>query len=380
MLIFCIVVTSGCSLQEGITSSITPTPLPITPTRTNQNQIGTHLPTNTPGKPTTPIATPSPKTSNQWAPISPSNISGLATITVITHTEKIDDVYWSLDGTYLGVLTPQTLYVHEIPSFQSARSNKMPRRSQFFGPVTHKGDILAFRTGEGTLNLWDVQTSRVTRVFEWPRFYLLTIAIHPDGDRIARAGEGYYEDGASKVIEIIDSEQGNILSTIRAHENTICGLAFSPGGEWLASSACGRDAKYNVVSVWDAISGNLLYTLPGYYTNWVFVDFSHKGGLLAVIADNHNIRLWDTHHRKWVTELGNYSQSPRRLQFNPNDELVLGIFDGGVLTILDVKTGQRLYNYEDFHDEILGASFSPGGQYLATMHSNGRIQIWGIVK
>ena len=72
---------------------------------------------------------------------------------------------------------------------------------------------------------------------------------------------------------------------LRGHSNFVHEVAFAPDGTWLASA--GED---RCVTIWDAQSGDELWTLRGHSAAVTDVRFSDNGIVSA--SDDGSVRLW----------------------------------------------------------------------------------------
>ncbi len=77
------------------------------------------------------------------------------------------------------------------------------------------------------------------------------------------------------------------VRTLKGHTGSVCSLAFSPDGKFLAS---GSDDK--TIKIWRVSDGSIVQTLKE-HTDWVnSIAFSPDGKLLASGSRDGTIRLW----------------------------------------------------------------------------------------
>jgi len=99
------------------------------------------------------------------------------------------------------------------------------------------------------IKVWEVSTGGTLMTLCGDTFRgVRGIAVSPDGERIAAAGEN---------IRVLDLSTGKELMTLRGHQHIVDFVAFSPDGKRIVSSSRDGSAK-----VWDAITGSELITLP----------------------------------------------------------------------------------------------------------------------
>jgi WD40 repeat protein len=137
---------------------------------------------------------------------------------------------------------------------------------------------LASASWDGTVKLWDVQTSEPRRTLRGPVAQPWSIAYAPDGKTLA-AG---YEDGS---VVLWDPATGKEGSKFR-HPAPVKSVAFAPDGKALAAGC-----EDGVVRVWDAATGKERAALK-HGTEVAAVAFSPDGKTLAS-AGGSEVRLWD---------------------------------------------------------------------------------------
>ncbi|MGB7084594.1 MAG: NB-ARC domain-containing protein, partial [Phormidesmis sp.] len=156
------------------------------------------------------------------------------------------------------------------------------------------------------LTLYDVNftNSDLSRsVFNQPFGSIRTVAFSPaaDSESSTNAVAGSVTEGAVLATGDTNSEiwlwqtdmsstSGDIkshIATLQGHENWVCSVAFSPGGEHLMSGSADRTIK-----LWDVKTGECLQTLEG-HSNWVMsVAFSPDGERLVSGSADRTIKLW----------------------------------------------------------------------------------------
>ena len=107
-----------------------------------------------------------------------------------------------------------------------------------------------------------------------------SVAFSPDGTRIATASA----DGTAKVW---DAATGQELFTLVGHTRGVTSVVFSPDGTQIATGSADKTAR-----VWEAATGKLLQTLLGHTEGVTSVAFSPDGTHLAAASLDGTTRLY----------------------------------------------------------------------------------------
>ncbi len=149
-------------------------------------------------------------------------------------------------------------------------------------------------------------------------------------------------------------------------------IAFSPDGSVLATSG-----DFLSVHTWDAQTGAALEAFGGHTAAIRTVTFLDKH-LLASVADDQSIRVWDT-NPGWILErtIGNIddpnlvAHRVTSVDFNTDSSQLL-IASGipsrrGELQVFNVADGSRVLYLPQAHDDVIyAAKFSPDGKRIAS--------------
>src|SRR5262249_35417869 len=202
-----------------------------------------------------------------------------------------------------------------------------------------------------------------------------SVAFSPEGSRLA-SGSGDH------TVKVWDAQTGQELFTIKGQGGSVYGVAFSPDGQRLASSVDGT------VKLWDAQNGQEAIALRGHKRGIRSVAFSPDGQRLASGALDSTAKVWNAQTGQALYSLEGFcfvnsvafSPDGRRLAcargFYPFPKKQL--FDDGV-KIWDAQTGQELLTWNGpvpsapFGLATVSVAFSPDGKRLASVCSSGRV-------
>jgi WD40 repeat protein len=164
-------------------------------------------------------------------------------------------------------------------------------------------------------------------------------------------------------------DQFNLHMTFSAHQGRILDLAFSSGGEYLATS--GQDLA---IKLWDPSTGQTLHSFPMGIVDMADIDISRDGNLLAS-----GEAVWDLENKEEVLILERGLVIPAFVAFSP---------DGGTLAMAPMDRETRLWDLTIkepvYHFPVLEEKrtkrmeFSPDGSLLAEGVIDGSIRIWHV--
>jgi WD40 repeat protein len=160
------------------------------------------------------------------------------------------------------------------------------------------------------LVVWTVGGDEVAR-FDGLR--AIAVAHSPDGDALAVSTDD--PDGEGGTLELLDLDDGSRreLASHDDDDETLWSLAFSPGGDRLATGDLD-----GVITLWDTESGEQDgKPLTGHIDSVQDIAFQPHGHLLATAGWDNTVRLWDlTTHQQSGPALTEHTKRPITVSFS----------------------------------------------------------------
>ena len=211
-----------------------------------------------------------------------------------------------------------------------------PRRFRTSSPrPPGAGWLLATGNAGGTVTVWDVASHKLMATCRGNSYEVLSVAFSPDSTLLASAGR--IESG----VRLWEARTGTLLLQIEADADQCQGLAFAPDGRSMVVASLIKFVGLNRVQGWTLDDGRGLRSLYGLESRVVKVAFSPDSRLLAGLATDWTLGLWEASTgrllhlleapRGFSPDNAGFAFSPdgRRFAFSTGTEAVLWDLDTG---------------------------------------------------
>ena len=216
------------------------------------------------------------------------------------------------------------------------------------------------------------------------RYHTMTTpALSPDGKLVA-AG---YDDSTNDVLYIWNTYKNTIRFELKEQPARITSVNFSPDGSLLATSS-----EDGLVKLWDPATGKIRRTITGFTDHVEYVEFTPDGrGLIVSVVDQPDViynlasgkitpaqaPALDPLAKKMLQEGYLLPGTGSKILFSPNGKNV-AVGHGGI-QVWDVQTSKLVAALSsDEALSITGMTYSPDGNHLAVITSQGNVYSWDI--
>jgi WD40 repeat protein len=175
-------------------------------------------------------------------------------------------------------------------------------------------------------------------------------------------------------VRIWDAVTGQIIYTYTGHEDWVISVAISPDNSWLVSGSRDKTLKH-----WDMATGECLHTYTG-YQDWVTsVAISPDGSWLVSGHRDKTLKHWNVltrqlihiyiGHKGWVTSIA----------ISPDGSWLVSGSRDKTLKHWDVATGECLHTYTGHQDWVTSVAISPDGSWLASGSEDKTLKHWDVL-
>lgn len=159
----------------------------------------------------------------------------------------------------------------------------IPGRVVYSATFHADGQHFATGSGDGKVRIFDIRQDRPTAVGELDTSLVYEVRFSSDGTKLAAVG-------GSGAVAMFDVEGLSSIKLIRrfvGHVGSVIGVAIHPDGTRLATA--GQD---RTIRIWDTSNGTDLMTLRGHRNLIQRLAFSADGKTLASTSDDGTVKLW----------------------------------------------------------------------------------------
>jgi WD40 repeat protein len=243
--------------------------------------------------------------------------------------------------------TDDTSFMRDVATGKELCTLPVPLRYGCLPVFSPDGKTLYTTVRDGPIQAWEVDTGKELAAVDKQRS-LTTLALSPDGRRLAAVDVGPLEENGRREIVVRDLPgRRTLCRLLPPGEARAFRVAFSPDGNALAAvgadTRIGDGYKSGFVALWDLRTGECKFARTGLSGILPYVAFSGDGRALVT---------------------GGYT-----------------LFVGGStwdLCLWEVATGQERHHFTGHEGVILDVAFSADGKLVAAASGFGSVLVWDV--
>jgi WD40 repeat protein len=235
--------------------------------------------------------------------------------------------------------------------------------------VAHSPDgrMAAAAWQDGRVIVWDGPLSKEKYVLKAHAGGAGTLSFSADNRHLATGGE----DGLVKVWQMLNGHEQKILRP----GMPIADLAWRPEHRQLVVGCNDRLQNKSEVRIYEVMSGKELHAIKELQGQVSAVACSPDGDVIAA-ALGAEVLLWDGETMRPRTPLRGHTDDVLGLTFSPDGQRLATVSLDQTVKLWASATGQELLQLRGHTDAVIEVQFSPNGRLLATASSDRTIRLW----
>ena len=236
----------------------------------------------------------------------------------------------------------------------------------FSASFSPDGSRIVTASRDGTARVWDAESNKELHTLQGHDNFVMSASFSPDGSRVVTASL----DGTARVW---DAASGDAIHVLTSHLEE-WSASFSPDGSRIVTSALG--------TVWDAVSGEEIRTLPEQAGIVDCVSFSPDGSRIITASRDGTARVWDATSDEEIYVLGHKGASTQPLMrsasFSPDGKRIITA-EGNTARLWNAASGDEIRVLRGHGSSVMSASFSPDGNRIVTASWDNTARAWDVV-
>ncbi len=234
--------------------------------------------------------------------------------------------------------------------------------------VSPDGQLIAAAGEHGTLVIFDVQTGKLLqRLDSYSTENIWSIVFTPTGEQLISAGD-------DKKISVWQRQENRFnLQKSWLAPDKVTAIAISPDGHNLASG--GYD---NNITLWDLANGKAKFVLKKHTQRIaeLGLSFSANGDTLASASYDDTAIIWQTATGKALQVLSGHTDNINQVAFSANGKTLATGSDDKTIRLWDVETGQPIRVLTGHQNSVFALRFLANSTYLLSGGSDRTIRLW----
>ena len=308
--------------------------------------------------------------------------TGKEMLTLKGHRDGVESVAFSPDGQWiLSGSSGGTVKMWDAGTGQNALTLEAGNASSVaFSP---DGRRIVSGSFDKTVKVWGAITGKQVLTLNRHVGRVLSVAFSPDGERIVSGTGNPGRLGGDmlpgeNMVTIWDAQTGQAIRTLAGHSDGVHAVAFSPDGRWILSGSWDQTLK-----VWDAETGEEMLTLRGHTSGVCSAAFSPDGRRIISGSADDTVKIWNASTGENLLTLEWETAGVMSVAYSPDGPRIVGgggFYQGnhfdGFLRVRNIGEDQGVLTLKGHTDVVCDVAFSPDGQRIVSGSFDKTVRVW----
>jgi len=164
---------------------------------------------------------------------------------------------------------------------------------------------------------------------------------------------------------------GSLIVQYHGHADRVRSVAWSPDGAHIVSAGDDKTAQ-----VWEAISGDHLFTYTGHSDRVNAVAWSPDGKLIASASSDSTVQVWEADTGIYLFTYTGHKDRVNAVAWSPDGKLIASAGNEKTVQVWEAASGHHLFTYRNHSDWVLALAWSPDGKRIASAGDDKTVQVW----
>jgi serine/threonine protein kinase len=281
------------------------------------------------------------------------------------HTNEVDAVAWSPDGTHIVSgsrdTTAQVWRAEGGSSLLTYSGHSDWVRAAVWSPDSTR---IASGSQDTTVQVWDAASGAQKFTYRGHSQVVLAVAWSPDGGLIASGG-------GDQTVQVWDAVNGNLRNTFRGHTGIVNGVCWSPDSRFVASASDDQ-----TVQVWEALTGRVVTRYTRHAKEVLAVAWSPDGKYVASASKDKTVQLWSALSGDPVLTYQGHADLVLSVAWAFDSRRVASGSADRTAQVWDALTGAHIVTYIKHTNWVHQVSWAPDGTWVVSGSADRHADVW----
>jgi eukaryotic-like serine/threonine-protein kinase len=198
---------------------------------------------------------------------------------------------------------------------------------------------------------------------------IYTLAWSPDGQWIASSS-------LDETVQIWDAVTGKNVLTYRGQSLQAPAFAWSPDGRYIASTSGLLSATIQIWDIATGINSTEHARYDGHSERVLAVSWSPDGRYVATASEDATVQVWDVVTRKTIYTHRGHTLAVKATAWSPDGLRIASASEDKTVQVWDASSGSNIVVYYAHRDKVNALAWSRGGTHVASASDDGTVQVW----